>query len=362
MKRPERVRVLRARRLRALGEAVLTAAGTPAAEARLVAGELTENSLLGLDSHGLIRLAQYVRQVGEGTLRPGAPQRVVRETPTTLVVDGGLNFGMVTARFMADRVAGLARERGLAAAVSRHAHHVGRLGSSVERLARAGFFALATANASRQGHYVAPWGGTRPRLSTNPLAYACPGGRGPLVLDMSTSALAEGTIRMAGQRGEKLPPGCVLDPEGRPTTDPDDFYRGHWGTILPFGGRQGYKGYGLSLLVEILGTALAGVAEPPGGRQASYINGFFILAIDPDAFSGRRRFNRLVDLLVDEIHAVPPAAGVDRVLLPGEREQRVRAARIARGVPVAEATWRELSAAAAGVGLLLGEDGICRPA
>jgi len=338
-------------RLLRLGKAMLCGAGAAEQEAEVVAEELVESSLMGLDSHGVMRLAQYVTQMLEGTLKPNVTPRIVKETPSSVIVDGGMGFGMVTARFMTHEAARRARERGMAAAASQRTHHVGRLGSFPQRLAQEGLFGLAVASASRQGHYVTPWGGTRGRLGTNPFAYGFPTGGDPIVLDMSTSVIAEGSIRVAKQKGAQLPPGCILDPEGRPSVNPEDFYRDAWGAILPFGGPQGYKGFGLSLLVELLGSAMAGVALTPEGERDPYINGFFVLAIDPDAFCGREALRRLVDETAAYIRSAPLADGAGAIMLPGEREWRTRRERLAQGVPVAKGTWEALAAAAAKVGV-----------
>ncbi len=339
--------------LRTLGQQLLEAAGVPADDAAVVTDELVTTSLLGLDSHGIIRLAQYVRQLGEGMIKPGRPPKIVRETPTTLVVDAQWNFGMVAARFMTDAVAERAQTQQLACAVSLHAHHVGRLGSFVERLALKGFVGLAAANASRQGHYVAPWGGAKGRLGTNPFAYGCPRGDTPLVFDMSTCMIAEGSIRAARHRGAPLPEGCILDPEGQPSITPDDFYRDDGGTILPFGGAWGYKGFGLSLLVELLGSTLAGVGLTPDGQPDQYINGFFILAINPGATCDQGLFAQRVAELCAYLKETPLADGCEDVVLPGERDQRTMEQRRREGIPLPDGTWNELATAAGTVGLEL---------
>lgn len=336
--------------LRTMSARILRAAGASAHEAAVVAEELIEASLMGLDSHGLVRLAQYVRQIGSGSIRPGQAPQVIKETATTAIVDGGMNFGMVTARYMTEKVMEKAGNHHVAAAVSRHTHHVGRLGSYVQRLAEAGFIGLAFASASRQGHYVTPFGGTRGRLGTNPLAYGCPTNQEPIVFDMSTSMIAEGSIRIAMQRGEELPSNCLLDPQGRPTADPNDFYRDQWGAILPFGGEQGYKGFGLALFVELMGATLAGVSSASEDQPESYINGFCVYAIDPDGFCGPKTFRELADELGQYICSSPPSTNEKAILLPGQREWQTRRQRLAHGIPIANGTWDQLMSAASTVG------------
>lgn len=345
------MRICTEHELRALGRRLLEAAGVPADEASVVTDELVTTSLLGLDSHGIIRLAQYIRQLREGMIKPGRQPLIVRESSTTLVVDAQWNFGMVAARFMTDAVAERAATHHLACAVSLHAHHVGRLGSFVERLAHRGLFGIAAANASRQGHYVAPWGGTKGRLGTNPFAYGCPNGDAPLVFDMSTCMIAEGSIRSARHRGDALPEGCILDPEGLPSVNPDDFYRDGGGTILPFGGPWGYKGFGLGLLVELLGSALAGAGLTPDDTPDAYINGFFIMALDPGAMCGADLFQRRVQDLCAYLKETPTAPGYESVILPGERDRATAERRRRDGVPVPDGTWDELGAAADALGL-----------
>ncbi len=336
---PRRIPMIK---LREIARRLLIAARAGDAEAAIVAEELVETSLMGIDSHGIIRIPQYTKQLRDGSLRPNVTPRIVQRKDGTLIVDGGNGFGMITARFMTDAVAELAQTRHLAAAVSRHTHHVGRLGSFVQRLAERGLFGLAVANSSRQGHYVAPWGGTQGRLGTNPLAYGCPTNGRPLVLDMSTSAIAEGAVRACLQSGRLVPEGCLLTPEGQPTTDPNEFYRGSWGSILPFGGRQGYKGFGLSLLVELLGNTLAGAEVTSEDAKDAYINGFFILAIHPDAFCGQAEFIRRVEELCDDLRSSPPREDGHGIVLPGERDFETRDRRLEQGIPLHEGTWREL--------------------
>jgi uncharacterized oxidoreductase len=335
------VPVFSAEDLRRAGSRLLAACGASEEEAGLVADELVETSLRGLDSHGVVRLAMYADHVRDGTIRPGAPVAIVKENACTALVDCGAGFGIVGARKMVEIVAEKVRVTGLACAASLHLNHVGRLGSFPERLAAKGLFGLASTNSPRHGHFVSPWGGREGRLATNPLAWAAPTDGPPIVMDMSTSMISEGKLRILLQEGSPVPEGSILDADGVPTTDPLKFYGPPRGTILPFGSpRLSYKGFGLGLMVEILGSALPGVPLTPEGQPSGYGNGLFLLAIDPEAFGGRSLFRQLVSEFAEYVSTSAPAPGTDGVILPGALDAATRERRLREGIPVAEETWR----------------------
>jgi uncharacterized oxidoreductase len=194
---------------------------------------------------------------------------------------------------------------------------------------------------------VAPYGGGGPVLGTNPIAYAVPAGaRAPIVADFSTSTVAEGKVRLALQRGARLPGGWILDAAGRPSTEPGDLYAG--GSLLPAGG---HKGYAIGLLVEILGGILAGAGCASLGTHPG--NGLFLVVLDPAVWGDRDAFLAAVDRVIEAVEGVAPAEGVDRVRLPGEPETETEALRRRRGIPITEGTWQELAGAAASVGVEL---------
>src|SRR5207244_6782686 len=165
--------------------------------------------------------------------------------------------------------------------ITRRCNHVARLGAYVQAAAERNFIALATCNSPVHGHFVLPWGGRQPRLATNPLAYAVPASGDPIVADFSTSVVPEGKVRVYRNEGKQLPPGWAVDASGRPTTDPAAFYGPPRGSLLPLGGPAGHKGFALGLLVELLGSALAGVGptDPNAGG-----NGVCCQVIDPTTF------------------------------------------------------------------------------
>jgi uncharacterized oxidoreductase len=349
------VKAYPARQLLDLGTELFVACGAPADEAAQVAGHLVEASLMGIDSHGVVRYIMYVEHCLDGRIRPGAATERLGDGGAVAVVDCGMNFGQVGAYRMVDLVAEAARSTGVAFAVSRRCHHVGRLGAYPQQLAEAGLFGLAVANSHRHGHFVVPWGGREGRLATNPLAWAAPTGGDPILLDMSTSMIPEGKIRTALHAGEPLPQGRILDADGNPTVEPADFYGAGEGppvgAILPFGGDLGYRGFGLGLLVEVLGATIAGeaLAEADDGR---YINGFGLLAIDVSATAGSAaRFRELTDELRAYITGSAPAPGVDEVILPGEREFRTLRLRERDGIPLPRETVRQIAAVGHRVGV-----------
>jgi len=337
--------------LKGIGTKIFEACGSPRNEAEILSTELVDASLMGLDSHGIMRYTQYVDQVLDGSVKPGSKISIMSETPNTAVVDCAWNFGIVSASKMTEIAYHKAENNNIACVASRHCHHVGRLGSYVQKLAERSMFAFATANSSRHGHWVTPWGGKEGRLATNPLAYAAPTSGLPVVMDMSTSMIAEGKIRVLMQQGKTLPEGCVLDADGNATTDPEAFYGPPKGTILPFGYDLGYKGFGLSLLVETLSSSLAGVPVTPDGSKDEYINGLCIIAINPDAFAGKETFKKVMDTLSGYITSAHPAPGHEEVVMPGTYDFRMREKRLKEGIPIAEETWKQILEAGKKVGL-----------
>ncbi len=350
------MRIFSAEYLRQVGVQIFEACGAPPDEARIVADNLVEASLMGLESHGVTRYIHYVDHVLIGKIKPGAPVRVVKETPTTAIVDCGFNFGMVGAKFMAELACEKAARANVACVTSQNSHHVSRLGSYVQIVAARDLIGLAFANSSRHGHFVVPFGGREGRLATNPIAYGIPTRSGPpIILDMATSMISEGTIRVLLHTGKPIPPGRVQDAAGNPITDPNAFYGPPRGAILPFGGPDlGYKGFGLSLLVEILAGVLAGNSTP---EDLPYINGLCILAINPEAFCGLARFKDLIAELSEYIKTTPPAPGYKEVVMPGELDFRNRQRRLAEGIPLADQTWELIKEAAQKVGLTLADEG-----
>jgi len=296
---------------------------------------------MGHDSHGVIRIPSYLRKISDGQIVPQAQPEVVRETPTTALIDGHWAFGqMVAARGMEIAIA-KAQEQNMAAVGMFHCPHIGRVGEYPAMAAQQGMIGLTVCNSGPPGGNVAPFGGRKPFFSTNPLALAVPAGEhSPLLLDFATSVVAEGKVRVARNRGKQIPEGWIIDSEGRASTDPRDLYEG--GALLPFGR---HKGYGLALFVDILGGILTGAGctsmpDYDGG------NGTFLMTIDPRTFRPLADFKAYVDQLFTAIKEVSLAPDVEEILIPGEIEYRTQAQREREGIFVEEVTWAQIAEAA----------------
>jgi uncharacterized oxidoreductase len=328
------------------------AAGVPEADARTVAGSLVDANLCGHDSHGVMRVPQYVGFVREGKLVPGAALTVLRETPAVVAADAGWGLGQVQAYRLLDRLLPKVKAVGIASGTLRRCGHIGRLGEYAEWAARNGQALFATVNSHGSGRRVAPPGGACGRISTNPICFGAPTPTDPLVLDFSTSAVAEGKVRVAFQKGERVPEGWLLDAAGRATTDPADLYTEPPGSLLPFGGSQAYKGFGLGLMMDALAGGLSGGdCSRPDRPMPGLGNSVVFVLWDVDAFGGRDTFLCSVGGLADFVRETPPVPGGPGITLPGDPERRMRAQRTADGIPIPDGTWGLLTKLAADVGV-----------
>ena len=336
-------------RLRETVAALLEGAGASAPEAKTVARYSVAANLAGHDSHGVIQIPTYIERIGMGHIVPGAPFEVLRETDTTLVVDGHWGFGYVVAERAMQMTIEKARSRNVAATTVHRQSHIGRVAAYPLLAAQAGMIALMTADSGRSPKAVAPFGGREARLGTNPICIAVPSDLpAPFVIDMATSGVAVGKVKLAEARGEKIPEGWILDKDGNATTDPKDYGRG--GILLPLGGAEGHKGYGLSAIVEILSGILPGLGfgvEPTGRHN----DGCFIACFNVSALRDLATFKREVGEFAAYLKSTPPAEGFTEVLHPGEIEWRREQERLRNGIEVDDKTWKQLQALAQKFGL-----------
>ncbi|MDP3063051.1 MAG: Ldh family oxidoreductase [Chloroflexota bacterium] len=313
------------------------AAGASPEEAKAVATHLIDANLAGHDSHGFIRVIQYLKQIRDGVIKPGAKVEVAHETPTTAQVDGNWNLGQVVAKRAAELAIEKARKMQVGCVVARHLGHCGRIGAYAELAAAAGMGAMCCVGSGGGAQIVTPFGGRKARLSTNPMAMALPSGtEGPILMDFASSVAAEGKLRVYRARKKELPPQWIVNADGNPSTNPDDFY--HGGALMPLGGTVGHKGFCLSFMVEALG----GIVTRDGyckETKGTFSNGFFIVVFNLEAFVPVETLKTEVADLARYVKTSPLADGFSEILYPGEKEVKTRKERRNSGIEVEDYTW-----------------------
>lgn len=316
---------------------IFAAVGTPADIAATVAQSLVTTNLLGHDSHGVLRVKQYLTMIGDGMIKPGARPEIKKQFGATAMITGGYGFGQIGARHAAELAIKLGQAHGIAAVSLGQTTHVGRLGEYTAMIATAGLIGIGFTSGSMYRGWVTPYGGRERVFGTNPMSFAVPGADdNMLLLDFATAATAHGKVVLARAKGEPLPTGMMLDKNGRPTTDASILDEG--AILLAMGA---HKGSGLALMMEIIPTLLAG-HRPISADDFKYGNPTLLLALSPRAFDDETDFRRHVADLMRRVKAVEPAHGFDEVLLPGEPETRSYARRAVHGIPLPDVVWADL--------------------
>jgi LDH2 family malate/lactate/ureidoglycolate dehydrogenase len=322
--------------LRELGVRIFTSLGAPRPKAELVTETLIEASLTGHDSHGVYYFLRYADRIRKGFIRPDAEPVVVRESPSSALVDGCWGFGQVTAMRVMELAVEKARRSVVSAVGAYNCNHIGRVGYYTAWAARRGLIGLMFVNV---GHpMVSVHGGVGRVLGTNPFSASAPTGEEPFLLDYATSTVADGKVSWAIASGERIPDHWIRDRYGGPTTDPNELREGGW--LLPFGG---HKGYCLQLLMELMGAALTGSrsgVDPEIGPPST--NGVLAVAIDPEGFVGLDSFMRRSREILRRVKETRAEDGGE-VLIPGEPEWRTRRRREVEGIPLPESIWSQIS-------------------
>ncbi|MFN8634155.1 MAG: Ldh family oxidoreductase [Chloroflexota bacterium] len=341
--------VMPAERAKGLCEAVFQRLGLSDSEVADCTHAIMFATMRGLDSHGIVSILPGIAaSVQRGQTRAHAEIVTLSESPVTAAYKGNRAAGPVIASHAMRAALARAREYGVGVATAIHCAHFGAASAYAAMALPESMFGLVMCNSAP---VVAPYGGATPLHGTNPISYAAPGRElPPIVLDIATSTVASGQLMKAARRGQQIPLGWALDPDGKPTTDPSAAHRG---SLLPFGG---HKGYGIGILVDLMTGALAGAPlglgveqhnpDPDVGGQA-----FTFLALDPRFFGGREAFVERVDKLTRDAKSVRPADGFSEVLLPGELEWREEQRRSQEGIPFQDGDWRALAASLEGAGL-----------
>jgi len=318
---------------------ICMAADSHETEASAVAHHLIEANLKGHDSHGIGMLPTYIRNIKMGFCLPNQHAELVSTNGPAIIVDGKLGFGQVVGPEAMQMGIEVARKQGLAVVALKNAHHLGRIGGHAELVVKEGFISMHYVNVVGHDPQVAPFGGTRPRLSTNPFCCAIPvDGRDPVVLDMATSAIAAGKVRVARNSGLQVPEGSLIDHEGTATTDPNVILQDPPGAQVHFGK---HKGFGLALICELLAGALTGAwsIQPGNERKGTVVNHMLTFILNPEIVGSRESFTAETIALIDYMKSTPTVRGVESVLIPGEPERIAQKDRMANGIPIDEISW-----------------------
>jgi len=312
---------------RALGESAMRGAGYDDDDARILTDHVLDAALCGYEYSGLAKLLNIPEH--RRFKQPRRPVRVLRETEVSALYDGGNNVGMLAIYYATRAAIAKAAAHGFAIIGVTNSWMSGRSAYYVEMIAAADLIGIHTAGSART---VAPPGGTRPALGTNPIAFGLPSSRGPIVFDMGTSAFMGTDLTYRERMGQLLPEGVALDSEGQPTRDPT-LARG--GALLPFGG---YKGFGLALMVQALGLMAASALNPEEE------DGYLFVVFKPDLLADLQDFKQQLGELIERIKATPRQAEVSEIRIPGERAFRSRERGLREGIEVDRLVYEALAA------------------
>lgn len=334
--------------LNQLVTAIFSAAGCNDQEAACVSDHLVEANLAGHDSHGVIRVRFYIEWLRDEKVLANRQLQVVSENEVLVVVDGQLGFGQVMGRQAMQLGLQKCEQFGVAVVALRNSGHLGRIGHWAEMAVEAGYISLHFVNTNGLGVLVAPFGGIERRVSANPVAVGIPvKGGPPIIFDISTSAVAEGKIKVALNRGVDLPDGCLIDAAGQPTNDPKVFYGTPPGAILPFGG---HKGYGLGIVADLLAGALTGSGcSGPGKTRLE--QGMLAIILDPKRFGDEEQLFPEIRRFIDFVKSSKQVSPDSEILMPGQIEAQTRARRAEEGIPLDETTWNQIVEVARSLGV-----------
>ena len=341
---------INADRLRDAVRLLVRGFGSEALEVELVTENLVQANLTGHDSHGVGMLPRYAEAFREGGLIPNAHIATRMDSGAMLSLDGQAGFGQVIGHETMELGIARAKEHGSCIVALANSHHLCRIGAWAEMAVAQNLISVHFVNAISRP-IVAPWGGGDARFGTNPFSVGIPvPGQEPILLDFATSVIAQGKARVAHNKREQLAPGQMIDHLGQPTTDPVYGVNPPLGALRTFGE---HKGFGLALVCELLGGALAGglVTRGPADGKRRVLNGMLTIIFDPAKLADGSMFEQEMKGFIEWVKASPPQTGFDHVRIAGEPEREHRKKRLAEGVPVDENTWQEMLEAARMLGI-----------
>ena len=318
----------------------------PDAESEVVTRSMVDANLTGHDSHGVIHLPKYIQEIEAALIEPGAEIECRRESPSLAILNGNWGFGAVIAAHAVKLAVQKAKDTDVSSVAAFRCNEVGRLGGYALTAAEQDMICIMTVNDHGGGPCVAPFGGIEGRLSTNPVACAIPvTGCEPILLDMSTSVVASGEIGLRKNRQYTVPEGWLINSEGNPTINVEDFFANPPGALLPFGGIAAHKGFGLSFVIDILSGALTG-AGCSRDAEARVGNGLFVIAINIASFVDVGDFKEEVKRFIAYIKSAKKSPGVEEIFIPGERGFREKNRQCQDGIFIDDCTWEAILAVA----------------
>ena len=326
--------------LETLTRSIFKSRGCTPEVAKRVSQSLVLANLCGHDSHGVVRIASYLTNIQKGILQPAAELIVNNETDSLIVADAQHGFGQGQMPAIIERLATKASRQGVACGAMKRCGHIGQLSQWVEYAAQQGFAALLTVNDNGALQAVAPPGGIRPTLSTNPISIATPSDPHPILVDISTSIVANGKILVAHKENKQVPAGWLRDEHGRPTTDPGVRYQDPPGSLNPTGG---YKGFGLGFLLDVLVSGLTGGYCPPAPTDAVPANNVLMVLWDPQHFQGAEHIVSEAVRLENFARESPLSATDHPITLPHDRSRQTKCDRRENGIPLGDEIYSQIT-------------------
>jgi uncharacterized oxidoreductase len=339
--------------LETLTQSIFMSNGCTLEAAGQIAKSLVLANLCGHDSHGVVRIAPYLANIDRGVLQPDVELSVLHETDSLVVADAQQGFGQVQMPAIIKRLASKANAQGIACGAMKRCGHIGQLSQWVENAAHQGFAALLTVNDNGALQAVAPPGGIRPTLSTNPISIATPSDPDPILVDISTSVVANGKILVAHKENKQVPAGWLRDEHGQPTTDPAVRYQDPPGSLNPSGG---YKGFGLGFLLDVLVSGLTGGYCPPAPSEAVPANNVLMVLWDPQHFQGADHIISEAVRLEQFIRASPLLDEDSPITLPHDRSRETKSERRINGIPLGSEVYSQITEIASQNGISLPSD------
>tara|TARA_B100000575_G_C23132378_1_gene657055 strand:+ start:808 stop:1875 length:1068 start_codon:yes stop_codon:yes gene_type:complete len=341
-----------------VASAILQKAGAAIDRAQAVAEHLVIANLKGHDSHGVGMVPNYVKSMLSELIHPQNDALLTRDNGAVLTFDGNLGFGRVVGMQAMDQGIERAKSHGISCVALGNAAHLGRIGAFAEYCAEAGLISTHYVNVVGHDPMVVAYGGRDRRFITNPFCCAVPRADGNhVVLDMATTTVAAGKVRVAYMKGEPVPEHSLVDRNGVETTDASViFSRDGGGAMQPFGL---HKGYGLMVMCELLGGALGGnfTMQPGNPRGGATLNNMLSVILDPSAIGDLAAYDAEVTAMIEYIYASEAAEGIDKVLVPGDPERQSVAARSQAGIDIDDNSWQDITSAAVAAGMSEAEIG-----